>query len=189
MPTLSGCREYDLWNSAMRRQRARVPTNPTDPAPRGHAQVPPELLARVDELLIFDPLAITRRVAEEAGVSRDTVHRRRKKLVANGKLPDLSREELGIARSRLRFANLDLEVAPRRPRLRDCSVKMRVWIDGEEFDWTSEPAHFRGPSVGSEEDMRVLRDLVMHHYRTHQVPQIVRIWPELRAALDRMKAQ
>jgi hypothetical protein len=60
----------------------------------------------VDALLLADPLATVRAIAAVTGVPRSTVDERRRRLIAAGRLPALTRRERGHARNRARFGTV-----------------------------------------------------------------------------------
>jgi len=148
----------------------------TAPAPRGHAQVPDEILVKVDRAIVANPLATLREVAQETRVSRDTVQRRRKKLEAAGALPRLNRRALGLARNRARFASPNFERARPRRRQAECSLVIKVVIGDD--DWSrSYPVRFLGPVVVNEETEGELIKLLEHHVRTTVLPHLQKDWP------------
>jgi hypothetical protein len=83
-------------------------------APRGRRQVAESSLCALKEILLADPLITVRTAATRAGVSRDTVNRVRRQLVANGLLPAPGRE-LNLDRNRERWRKWREE----HPHLRD----------------------------------------------------------------------
>ena len=74
--------------------------------PNGHRQIEEARARTVDDLWLALPLKTVREVAAEAGVSRDTAWRRRKKLEAAGFLTVMSKRERGHARTHERFADV-----------------------------------------------------------------------------------
>jgi hypothetical protein len=71
-------------------------------APRGRRQAPESSLSALEEVLLADPLITLRAAATRAGVSRDTAHRVRQKLVRSGSLRAPGRR-LNLDRNRERF--------------------------------------------------------------------------------------
>lgn len=79
---------------------------PSEVRAHGHAQVGRAKAQMVDDLWLANPLATTREVARLASVSRDTAWQRKKLLADAGRLPLMSRKQLGHARNNARYAEV-----------------------------------------------------------------------------------
>jgi hypothetical protein len=113
-------------------------------------------------------------------VSRDTVQRRRRKLIASGLLPSLDRKGLGTARHHERFVNLNREKAPRRKRQGDSGVQVTLRVgDGPEFEWASETRRFKALPISDQETAMVFHTRMMAIVER----ELTKKWPEILKAL------
>jgi Winged helix-turn-helix DNA-binding len=82
----------------------------------------------LDVLLVEQPLATVREIAAATGVARSTVADHRRKLVASGLLPQLSRREMAVQRNRARIAaKPDAVMPPRRKRSTIGTWTVTLW--------------------------------------------------------------
>jgi len=143
--------------------------------------VPPAAVTKLDELIVSHPLATLRWLATESGLSRDTAQKRKEALVQAGLLSDLSYEEVRIARNRDRFAQLGLEPAQRRNRLRDVSFRITVRsASSDEVLWSSGEVTFRALTPVDAKTAEELKE----KFETNIRYALLKDWPKVRAALE-----